>query len=71
MAAIARCRPQPLEKNIPISTLRKYQYMRLKETLASAIASNSAGGGLFAVVGSGSRSNRQSISVPNGGDVDH
>lgn len=46
MAAIARSRPQPLERHIFIDTRRKYQYVRMKEMLSNALG-GSRGGGLF------------------------
>lgn len=62
MAAIARSRPQPLVRNVMVSTQRKYQYVRLKETLAAAMG-GIRGRGLFAV---GDAGHRESISVADG-----
>ncbi|KAI9832647.1 MAG: hypothetical protein M1819_004232 [Sarea resinae] len=54
MAAISRSRPQPLEQRILISTRRKYQYVRMKEMLSSALG-GSRGGGLFSTGDAGGR----------------
>ncbi|KAI9750261.1 MAG: hypothetical protein M4579_006540 [Chaenotheca gracillima] len=46
MAAVARSRPQPLERRVLIPTLTKYRYLRMKELVSSALVDN-RGGGLF------------------------
>ncbi len=48
MAAIARSRPQPVERHVFIDTRRKYQYVRMKEMLSNALG-GSRGGGLFSI----------------------
>ena len=46
LAAIARSRPQPIYQPQIIPLRRKYQHVRLKEMLGSALGGR-AGGGLF------------------------
>ncbi|KAI9675339.1 MAG: hypothetical protein M1817_001243 [Caeruleum heppii] len=48
MAAIARSRPQPLERTVFVETRKKYQYVRMKQMLVNALGGRS-GGGLFSV----------------------
>jgi SAGA-associated factor 73 len=58
MAAVARACPQPLERHILVPVKKKYQYVRMKEMLASALkpmgrplyphdGGNAVGSGLF------------------------
>ena len=54
VAAITRWCPQPLEKNVMVPIRRKYQYIRLKEVLSTALG-GSRGRGLFAVGDAGAR----------------
>ncbi|EON64460.1 hypothetical protein W97_03692 [Coniosporium apollinis CBS 100218] len=49
MAAIARARPQPLVTKHPIATKSKYQYVRMKEMLHSALRGGGGVGNLFSV----------------------
>ena len=37
MAAVTRSMPQPLERHILVPVRKKYQYVRMKEMLASAL----------------------------------
>lgn len=37
MAAVARSCPQPIERHILVPVRRKYQYVRMREMLASAL----------------------------------
>lgn len=46
MAAIGRSHPEPLVSHTLISTRKKYQFVRIKETLAHALG-GARGGGLF------------------------
>lgn len=46
MAAIGRSHPEPLATHTLVSTKKKYQFVRIKETLAHALG-GARGGGLF------------------------
>lgn len=48
MAAIARSRPRPCDQHIFVNTRQKYQYVRMKEMLGTALGGRGAPGGLFA-----------------------
>lgn len=47
-AAIARSRPRPCDQHIFVNTRQKYQYVRMKEMLGTALGGRGAPGGLFA-----------------------
>lgn len=59
MAAISRSRPEPLVTHPLIPSKKKYQFVRIKETLAHALG-GARGGGLFSTSGDSS---------PAGGNV--
>lgn len=48
MAAIARSRPRPCAQHVFVNTRHKYQYVRMKEMLSTALLGRGAPGGLFA-----------------------
>ena len=62
MAGIARAFSQPVIRPAKVHTLRKYQYIRMKEMLSTAIAGN-GGRSLFAV---GEAAARRSMSIAEG-----
>lgn len=64
MAAVARSCPQPIERHILVPVRRKYQYVRMREMLASALKpmggpmypnDAGAGGGVFDGQGGGAQ----------------
>ena len=69
MRGIARSRPQPLAQHVPISMRRKYQLIRVKDMIRSALGTGKSGLGAGTNSGGGGEAEeteirRQSFSQP-------
>lgn len=68
MAGIARARPQPIAQHVPISMRRKYQLIRVKDMIRSALGTkgsiSASSGTAGAVDAEESETRRQSMPQP-------